>query len=256
MRKTNITSCDHTQNFWVRCNRVSDGCKHCYMEPGMKRTGEKRPFRGPRRTTSTWSDPFKFNRMAAKDKRRHRVFTCSWSDFFHPGADKWRDEAWEVIRQTQNLDWLILTKRPELMSSRMPDDWGDGWPHVWLGATVEAQQYLKDRVTALLAIPARIHYISAEPLLEAIDFRPYLDEIDWVIVGCENAAKEKRRPMDLDWARDIRDRCRATDTAFFFKQRYVGTTLTRDGMLDGKCCQEWPLPCRSLRRRPAAATAV
>ncbi len=92
----------------------------------MKRAGRE-PFNGPTRT-KTWSQPSRWQRQAIEQERRFRVFTCSMSDFFHPGADKWREEAWQVIKECDQLDWLVLTKRPELIRNRLPDDWGDGYP--------------------------------------------------------------------------------------------------------------------------------
>ena len=97
------------------------------------------------------------------------------------------------------------------------------------------------RIPLLKEIPAHIRFISAEPLLEQIDFTPHLDgSIDWIITGCEKAAKNKRRPMDLDWVRDIDRQCRDSDVAHFFKQRYEGTQIVTDGLLDGVVRQGWP----------------
>ncbi len=121
-------------------------------------------------------------------------------------ADRWRREACEVIRACDQLDWLILTKRPQRIAAHLPADWGDGYRNVWLGTTVESRKYLK-RIDALADVPAAIHFLSAEPLFGAINFRPYLSKIDWIITGCEKAHKDKRRRMDLDWVRSIRDQC-------------------------------------------------
>lgn len=230
----------HTFNPWWGCNKVSAECKHCYIGPIMRLAG-KEPFRGPMRTKD-WTEPHKWNRQAAKAGERPRVFTCSMSDFFHQAADKWRAEAWDVIRSCPNLDWLILTKRPELIRKRLPRDWDDGYPNVWLGVTCGARKSLH-RITKLKKIPAVIRFISAEPLLERIDFRPHLDgSIHWVITGCEQAGKDKRRPMDIDWVRDVDRQCRDANVAHFFKQRYEGTRIVFDGLLDGEVRQEWPDP--------------
>ena len=145
----------HTANFWWGCNKVSSGCMHCYIYGTMRRAGVKQPFNGPIRLSGIWEDVPRWNRRAAKAGERHRVFTCSMSDFFHQGADKWRADAWNLIREATNLDWLILSKRPELIADRLPADWGHKWPHVWLGATVENSQELR-RIEILKAIPAAI----------------------------------------------------------------------------------------------------
>ena len=88
----------HTQNFWWGCNKVSPECGNCYIEGIMRRAG-KEPFQGPMRTNSTWADPQRWDRRASEAGQRLRVFTCSMSDFFHPGADPWRGEAWDIIRR-------------------------------------------------------------------------------------------------------------------------------------------------------------
>jgi protein gp37 len=124
---------DHTVNFWWGCHKISPECRFCYIGGIMRRAGSE-PFDGPSRT-KTWTNPAGWNRKARGSRLRYRIFTCSMSDFFHPGADDWRDEAWEVIRSCTHLDWLILTKRPENIYERLPDDWDAGYPNVWLGVT-------------------------------------------------------------------------------------------------------------------------
>ena len=208
----------HTQNFWWGCDKVSAECKFCYIGPIMKRGGHE-PFGGPMRTKN-WANPDRWNRQAAERGARARTFTCSMSDFFHRGADAWRAEAWEIIKRCTNLDWLILTKRPELVLDRLPADWGDGYPNVWMGVTCGCTKSL-DRLEHLQKIPARIKFVSAEPLLEPVDFRPYLSWLDWIITGCERAAKGQRRVMDIEWVRDIDRQCKEANVAHFFKQAYV-----------------------------------
>lgn len=229
---------DHTHNFWQGCNKVSPECKRCYIDGIMRRAGRE-PFGGPMRTVD-WKNPVKWQRRAERNGRRLRIFTCSMSDFFHPGADHWRPAAWDVIRACPDLDWLVLTKRPELIENRLPDDWGDGYANVWLGVTCGISTSL-GRVEILKHIPARLRFVSAEPLLGPIDFGPHLDgSIHWIITGCEQAGKNKRRPMDIGWVRDIDQQCRNAGIAHFFKQRYEGTQITHDGLLDGEVRQQWP----------------
>jgi protein gp37 len=203
----------------------------------MRRSGNE-PFHGPKRT-KTWKDPFNFNRKAIEAGERLRVFACSMSDFFHLGADAWRNEAWEIIRACQSLDWLILTKRPELIRDRLPGDWRKGYANVWLGTTIENQTEIA-RLDILGKIPAAIRFVSAEPLLGPVRFRSRIRKLDWVITGCEKAARKKRRVMDNDWVRSIRDECDAADVALFHKQYYHGTKLVFDGQIDGEIRQSWP----------------
>lgn len=229
----------HTMNFWQGCNRVSEECRFCYIGPIMKRAGSE-PFDGPIRTKE-WSHPERWNRQALMEGERHRVFTCSMSDFFHPGADQWRAEAWNIIKRCVSLNWLILTKRPELARDRLPPDWRNGYPNVWLGVTCGCGRSLY-RLEHLRQIPAVIKFVSAEPLLERMDFRPYLGWLDWIITGCERAAKEKRRQMELDWVRDIDRQCKEANVAHFFKQAYVDErgVPSEEPLVDGKVVQEFP----------------
>jgi protein gp37 len=143
------------------------------------------------------------------------VFTCSWSDWFIEAADAWRDDAWDVIRTRPALNFQILTKRPENIIDRLPADWGEGWPNVWLGVSAEDQKHADLRIPVLRDVPAAVRFASLEPLLGPVVI-PDRSDLDWVIVGGESGPGS--RPMKLDWAREIRDQCDAEDIAFFFKQ--------------------------------------
>ena len=150
------------------------------------------------------------------------VFTCSWSDWFHPEADSWRNEAWEIISASPHLTFQILTKRPELIESRLPVDWdSNGYPNVWLGVSVENWRFLW-RVGALSQVPARMRFISAEPLLGGLDLETYLatGDVGWVIAGGESGGRPNHppRPMRMDWVQSLRDQCVEAGVPFFFKQ--------------------------------------
>jgi protein gp37 len=232
----------HTMNFWWGCDKVSRECRHCYIGPIM-RHGGREPFAGPMRTRD-WSHPARWDRKAREACERHRVFTCSMSDFFHEGADAWRSEAWAVIRACPHLDWLVLTKRPELARERLPPDWGAGYANVWLGVTCGCNHPESlARLPLLRELPAAVKFVSAEPLLERMDFRPHLDWLDWIITGCERAAKGQRQVMELDWVRDVDRQCREAGVKHFFKQAYVGEkgAPCEEPLLDGKVVQELPV---------------
>lgn len=185
--------------------------------------------------TKTWADPFFWQINAEAHRIETRVFTCSWSDFFHPDADPWRLEAWEIVRDCPNLIFQILTKRPELVPARLPRDWGDGYPNVWLGVSVENPAFLH-RMDLLRQIPAAIRFVSAEPLLAPLgDLN--LTNFHWVIVGGESGPGF--RPMDHAWAREIRDQCQREHVAFFFKQSAAIRT-EMGTLLDGREWKEYP----------------
>ncbi|MBI3271468.1 MAG: DUF5131 family protein [Planctomycetes bacterium] len=238
--KTKISWTDHTFNVAWGCTKVSPGCERCYAWAFSKRLGLDIWGRGNERRTfggKHWREPISWNRAAERDGVRRRVFCCSMCDVFedHPAIDAERAKLWPLIRQTPHLDWLLLTKRPERIAACLPPDWGTGYRNGWLGTSVESDPY-SDRVNSLVRVPAVVHFVSAEPLLGPLRSLD-VSRVTWLIAGGESGSGF--RPMDLDWARDLRDRCLATGTAFFFKQgshQYPG----RDTMLDGREWHEWP----------------
>ena len=233
MGETNIGCTNYSWNPWVGCRKVSSGCKNCYMFRDQNRFGTDPT--NIRRTT-----PNIFN-QTLKLKEPTRIFVCSWSDFFIEEADEWRDDAWDIIRRTPHLTYQILTKRPENIRSKLPDDWGDGWNNVWLGVSMESYKQSK-RADILSKIPAKVRFISAEPLLDWI-FMPHLfwedkDKLHWIIVGGESGPNY--RQMDLEWARDIRDYCKYYDVAFFMKQDSGPKPGMRGRIPDNLWVQEFP----------------
>jgi protein gp37 len=169
------------------------------------------------RCTSTFNAPLARNR--AKDYKwpdGDKVFTCSWSDFFHPDADPWRPEAWEIIQARPGLTFQILTKRPERIERELPTNWGPGYPNVWLGISAHNQFSYNTRWRNLRPIPAAIRFLSAEPLLDYISLSPYPDHPDWVITGGETGPDA--RPPKRDWFLNLRDQCESLSIPFFFKR--------------------------------------
>lgn len=115
------------------------------------------------------------------------------------------------------LDWLLLTKRPQYMQHMVPDTWKTAWPkHVWAMTSVENQEQAEQRIPLLIPIPSSIHGLSVEPLLSQVDLLPWLEHIQWVIVGGESG--HHARQMHPEWVRTIRNQCQRFGVAFFFKQ--------------------------------------
>jgi protein gp37 len=226
--KTIISWTGHSWNPWWGCHEVTPGCAHCYARVIMEKFG--RDFHVVKRTSdSTFYAPIKKWRDPAY------VFTCSMGDFFHIDADQWRDEAWDIISATPHLTYQILTKRPERILSHLPRDWGEGWPNVWLGTTIENNRWV-GRADILRAIPAVVHYLSCEPLLSGLpDLN--LKHIEWVICGGESG--KGFRPMDPQWARDLRDKCLREGVAYFYKQGN-GIRSEMNKELDGRRWEQMP----------------
>lgn len=255
-KHTSIEWADATWNPWRGCVKVSEGCKNCYMFRDQRRYGLDPSV--VVRSKTTFSDPLTWTRTG-KVASGARIFTCSWSDWFIEDADEWRTEAWDIVRQTPQFNYLILTKRPELIAARLPPDWGDGYDNVWLGVSAENQRRADERLPILLSIPATIYFVSAEPLLGPLNLSRYtwppnnfgivtraahaaLRRINWTITGGESDLKNPRS-CDLDWVRSIRDQCIAAGIAFFHKQN--GGTRKIDGAwggreLDGRTWDEFP----------------
>lgn len=262
---------DHTFNPFIGCTKVSPGCDNCYAEHLMDTRLHKVVWgaHGERVRTSavTWREPIRWNARHAEffaaHGRRQRVFCASLADVFDNAVDPaWRVDLFDLIRSTPNVDWLMLTKRIGNVRPMLSEAlsiaqhygtrgtlanwlacWVDGEPpaNVWLGATIVNQAEADRDIPKLLAVPARVRFLSMEPLLGPADISRHLDYcekldkhgisrraggqhikcdehcgISWVIVGGESGPGA--RPMHPDWARSLRDQCAAAGVPFLFKQ--------------------------------------
>lgn len=239
---TKIEWADHTFNPWTGCTKVSPACDHCYAEAWSKRAGAKVGKWGPgaprvRTTSSNWKQPLKWQDQAEREGRRFRVFCASLADVFDNEVDpSWRAALFALIAGTPQLDWLLLTKRIGNVARMIeaPGMQKCGLPaNVWLGATVVNQEEADRDIPKLLAVPARVRFLSMEPLLGPVDLNYTRQRIqaqrsqlaraingevwlDWVIVGGESGPGA--RPMHPDWARSLRDQCASAGVPFLFKQ--------------------------------------
>lgn len=198
------------------CHKVSEACANCYMFTEMRRYGKNPDV--VQRSKTTFDAPLKKSRDGSyKIPDGSKVFTASWSDFFHVDADQWRQEAWAIIKQRPGVIFQVVTKRTERIRDCLPADWGDGYPNVILIATAETQPWLEKRGDDLLQVPARWRGLSCEPLLGPLDLSRILGlQMHWLIVGGESGPKV--RPTDVDWIRDVVLQCRASCTPCFVKQ--------------------------------------
>jgi protein gp37 len=210
---TGIGWTDHTYNPWIGCTKVSPGCDHCYAEAEWDKRRHRVEWGGERSRTKTADDIPLLDRKAREAGARRRIFCASQADVFdNQVPEEWHAALWALIAQCRSLDWMLLTKRPQNIPQMLPEGWP--WSHVWLGTTTENQVEADRRLPILLRIPAVVHFASVEPQLEAVDLGKYVGVgLDWVIAGGESGPGY--RPFDPDWARSLRDQCRASGTAFF-----------------------------------------
>lgn len=247
---TEIPWAHHSYNPWQGCHHSgSSGCDKCYMVRQKKQYGQD-PYTVVRSKPPTFNMPLREVRKG-NWKPGDRVFVCSWSDFFIEEADPWRREVFDIIRKCPEQRFLLLTKRIERAAKCIETDAGELPANCWLGVTAENQKRWDERIKALLDIPASVHFVSIEPMLESMVLLDDIDEyrhfdtampdkvsyvarrcplrgwsnpavmgnvntVDLVIVGGESGPGA--RNMDPDWARSIRDQCKAAGVHYFFKQ--------------------------------------
>ena len=218
-----------TWNPTTGCDRVSPGCDNCYaltMAGRLKAMGQPDYQRdgSPRTSGPGFGLTMHPDRLDVPLRRRKPTtwFVNSMSDLFHPEVtDEFIHRVWSRMAVTPRHTYQILTKRPQRMSTFMAtavERWGSGpmcvLSNVWLGTSIETDRYTF-RADHLRATPAVVRFLSLEPLLGPL---PSLDlaGIDWVIIGGESG--HGARPMDLGWARDLRDRAKDVGAAVFVKQ--------------------------------------
>jgi protein gp37 len=226
---TLIAWCHATFNPWWGCRKCSSGCVNCYADALARRWSDcfgdspRRFFRD-----AHWNEPRRWDKAVARGDTRRRVFCGSMCDVLEdaPGLDEQRERLWDLIRETPHLDWLLLTKRAHRLGI-IPRDVAE---MCWLGVTVEDQRAADQRVLWLLDSPARVRFLSCEPLLGWVDLGRWLGVcgisdlggktaptgIDWVIAGGESGPGA--RPCDLAWLRSVVGQCRTAGVPVYVKQ--------------------------------------
>lgn len=235
------------------CSRVSEACASCYAEALAKRYGHNVWGKnGARRTFGEkhWNGPVQWNKKAEAAGEPRLVFCASMADVFedHPVWETERPKLWDLISHTPWLTWQLLTKRPENISSMVPDAWyaPGAWPvNVWVGTTVETQRWADVRIPLLSKVPAPVRFVSCEPLLGHLNLSDHLEYqgslgANWVIAGGESGPKA--RPSHPNWFRNLRDTCAAMGVPFLFKQHgeWMPSPLGRDER--GGTSEVWVAP--------------
>lgn len=208
---------------WRGCNKLSEGCKYCYIHKGDAKRGVE---------TSSIVKTDRFNAPVARNKKGEytiksgqTVYLCFSTDFLIEEADEWREECWKMIKERSDLNFIFLTKRIERLLQCIPDDWNDGYDNVIVGCTVENQDRADFRLSMFANLPIKHRNIICQPLIEEINIEKYLDNVQLVIVGGES--DRTARPLNYDWVLSIREQCISKGVRFEFRQ--CGTHFIKDG---------------------------
>lgn len=259
---TNIGWTDKTHNEWIGCQVVTEAeCGDCYAKRWAIRHGMDvwgGLYDSDRHLTKTHDNPRRWNREAEVLAIRYKVFCASLSDVFepHPQVAEARLRLWTLIEETPFLDWQILTKRPKFIRTLVPQSWLQTWPgNVWIGTSVGTQAAAEKRIPYVLELDAPVIFLSCEPLVAYIRLATYFAQrkINWLICGGYSGTQD--RPMQLSWARSLRDECQQHDIAFFMKQ--LGSVYAREHGLQnskGEDVTEFPEDLQ-IQEFPRIATA-
>lgn len=274
--KTGIAWTRSTFNPWIGCTEVSPGCDGCYarvLDARHRWGGATHWGAGVARMRTSeayWLQPYRWNVKAEKEWKESLtwqgrvafwpVFPSLCDPFDNEIPVEWRADFWRVARETPMLTWLLLTKRIGNAAKMLPADWGAGWRNMWLGASIVNQEEAERDLPKLLATPAKTRFVSYEPALGPIDFKPWLwasstatcrqeprqslglAAIDQIIVGGESSqGSHKARPFYAEWARSTVRQCRAAKVAVFVKQMGQFVVDRNDAGFDGCEPGSWPL---------------
>jgi len=227
-QNTAIAWTDYSWSPWWGCTPVSPGCANCYASVIAKRfRGYEYRKGGPRQLAKDWDSPRKWSLLNPLLPKR--VFPSMCDPFDHEVPEEWRVNFFDLIDGTPSLTWLLLTKRPE-EAAKFLEERGGLLDNVWLGVSVEDQQRAEERIQALIQIPAKMRFVSVEPLLEPVDLglfgttpknfvSGYLSIgslIDWVIVGAESGPS--RRDCGIGPLISVVEQCVAAGVPVFCKQ--------------------------------------
>jgi len=266
MGKSKIDWTDSVWNVVTGCTPAGPGCKNCWAKNFAPRLAGR--FGYPEKPHQ-FDVTLHLNKIgeSKKWKKPRKIFACSMGDLFHAKVPDWfLYRVFDAMIETPRHTYQVLTKRIERVGQfwkqysayRVYDHKVRGagrkrdqvleWPeHIWIGTSTENQAMADKRIPILLSIPAAIHFVSVEPMLEEIDIAQaqydcgYFGDrfdIDWIVCGCESGPG--RRPFDIEWARALKSQCIESKTPFFFKQMQVGNKVVKMPELDGQVWAQFP----------------
>lgn len=220
MTSTKIEWADRTWNPVTGCSPVSEGCQNCYASRMANRLHGRYGYPADHPFRITYHPDRVYAPVGWR--KSSRIFVCSMGDLFHDEVrDNWLDDIMSVVSRCHTHTFMFLTKRPENMKKRLAEYWP--FRNLWLGVTAENQRTADERIPALLGIPAAVRFVSVEPMLGPVGLARHFphvhgkrNDLFWVICGAETGPGA--RPMDIAWARSLRDQCREAGVPFFFKK--------------------------------------
>ena len=215
-------------NPWHGCHKISPGCVNCYVYRRDESIGKDASIVSK---TGSYNLPIRKDRHG-EYKLTHKdgiVFTCMTSDFFLDEADEWRQGCWDMMRERQDLEFHIITKRIDRFEKCLPPDWNEGWDHVTICSTCENQSRTDYRLPILLGLPIKHREVISEPMLEKIDMQKYLATGLIEHVTCGGESGPQARPCDYQWILDVRRQCVECGIPFTFKQ--TGAVFIKDGKI-------------------------
>ncbi|MBQ6555032.1 MAG: DUF5131 family protein [Firmicutes bacterium] len=215
-------------NPWHGCIKKSEGCDNCYMYflDRMRDMDGSQIFR----TKTGFNYPLQKDRKGNyKIKSGEMLRVCMTSDFFLEEADKWRDDAWEIMRIRSDVIFFLLTKRPERVEKCLPRNWNDGWDNIFFNVTAENQRRADERIPILLDLPFRHKGVMCAPFIGPVSIRKYLETGQIEQVLCDGENYDGARPCNFDWVKLLRDECADNNITFVFCG--TGRRFIKDGKL-------------------------
>jgi len=247
IRESGIEWTHYSGSAWIGCTPVGPGCNLCYadaffdkrlhmVEWGAGKARNKvKGFAAKVRNAS---------KQATKLGMRQRFFVNPAADIFdNEVADEWREEVWDVLRRTSNLDFILVTKRIGNALKMLPQDWGPGFTNTWLLATMVNQEEVDRDMPKLAKVPAIVRGLSVEPIMGPVDLSEWLHVLDWVIIGgqSQQIGEDEALVAKYEWIRDLIDQCLAAGVAVFFKQWGAGHLPKGSNVIDGETVLQFPL---------------
>jgi protein gp37 len=246
---------DATWNPIIGCSPISAGCEHCYARGMARRLSGSLHWKisDPYKIVEKWDGTIHLCEDRLDEPKRwkkpRRIFVCSMGDLFHNSVNiEHIKRVFDTIRECPQHTFILLTKRADNMYRILSEIAPKPLPNVWCGATVENQDMADQRIHWLKRTPAAVQFVSCEPLLKHISldsvwggdgyYSNALGFLDWVICGGETGPGA--RPMNIDWARSLRDICRANKVPFFFKKVGGSGPDKKSNLLDGVANEEFP----------------